>query len=119
MAERDGVIEVSGRRFDVTVLPDAAPEVQPGKAPERRADGRLAQDFTASDDNGIAAGQAVITLNLAAVDRRFGLAVEPEPRDAVALDLPLPASGNRNEIRGGWSATCRATLGRTCLLPSR
>ncbi|WP_288950973.1 DUF4175 domain-containing protein [uncultured Paracoccus sp.] len=100
MAERDGVIEVSGRRFDVTVLPDAAPEVQPGKAPERRADGRLVQDFTASDDNGIAAGQAVITLNLAAVDRRFGLAVEPEPRDAVALDLPLPASGNRNEIRG-------------------
>lgn len=100
MAERDGVIEVAGRRFDVTVLPDAAPAVAPGKAPERRADGRLVQEFTASDDNGIAAGQAVIALDLDAVDRRFGLAPDPEPREAVALDLPLPATGSRKEIRG-------------------
>nr|WP_199260213.1 DUF4175 family protein [Paracoccus binzhouensis] len=100
MAERDGVIEVAGRRFDVTVLPDAAPEVAPGQAPERRADGRLVQEFTASDDNGVAAGQAVIALDLAAVDRRFGLAPDPEPREAVALDLPLPATGSRKQIRG-------------------
>ncbi|MFC3570000.1 DUF4175 domain-containing protein [Paracoccus simplex] len=100
MAERDGVIEVAGRRFDVTVLPDAAPEVAPGQAPQRRADGRLVQDFTASDDNGVAAGQAVIALDLAAVDRRFGLALDPEPREPVALDLPLPATGSRKQIRG-------------------
>lgn len=100
MAERDGVIEVAGRRFDVTVLPDAEPVVAPGKAPERRADGRLVQEFTASDDNGIAAGQAVIHLDLAAVDRRFGLAMEPEPREPVELDLPLPATGSRKEVRG-------------------
>ncbi|KRW93381.1 DUF4175 domain-containing protein [Paracoccus sp. MKU1] len=100
MAERDGVIEVAGRRFEVTVLPDAAPVVAPGKAPERRADGRLVQEFTASDDNGIAAGQAVIMLDLDAVDRRFGLALDPEPREAVELDLPLPATGSRKQVRG-------------------
>jgi hypothetical protein len=100
MAERDGVVEVAGRRFDVTVLPDAAPVVAPGKAPERRADGRLVQEFTASDDNGIAGGQAVITLDLDAVDRRFGLAPDPEPRETVALDLPLPATGSRKQVRG-------------------
>ncbi|REF68546.1 MULTISPECIES: DUF4175 domain-containing protein [Paracoccus] len=100
MAERDGAIEVAGRRFDVTVLPDAVPVVAPGKAPERRADGRLMQEFTASDDNGIAAGHAVIALDLDAVDRRFGLALDPEPREAVELELPLPATGSRKQIRG-------------------
>ena len=39
VAEHDGVIAVADRRFQVTVLPDAAPEVAPGKPPERRADG--------------------------------------------------------------------------------
>ena len=100
LAERDGVVEIAGRRFDITVLPDAAPMVAPGVAPERRVDGRLVQDFTASDDNGIAGGAAVIALDLAAVDRRFGLAIAPEPREAIALELPLPASGSRKDIRG-------------------
>ena len=99
-AERSGTVEVSGRRFEITVLPDALPVVVPGAAPQRRADGRLVQDFTASDDNGIAGGQAVIALDLGAVDRRFGLAADPEPRAPVALDLPLPASGDRRQIRG-------------------
>ena len=104
MAERDGVIEVAGRRFAVTVLPDAPPMVAPGKPPERRADGKLVQDFTAGDDNGVAAGQAVIALDLGAVDRRFGLALAPEARAPVTLDLPLPAQGSRKEIRGRLSA---------------
>lgn len=104
MAERDGIIEVAGRRFEVTVLPDAQPQVALGKTPERRADGRLVQDFTASDDTGVAGGHAVIALDLAAVDRRFGLAPAPEPREAVRLDLPLPASGDRKQVTGRLSA---------------
>ena len=100
MAERDGVVEISGRRFEIFVLPDAAPVVAPGVAPQRRVDGRLVQDFTASDDNGIVAGKAVIALDLTAVDRRFGLSSDPEPRDEIALELPLPASGQRKDIRG-------------------
>ncbi|KGJ03878.1 TIGR02302 family protein [Paracoccus halophilus] len=99
-AERDGVLEVAGRRFPINVLPDAAPHVAPGTAPERRADGRFIQDFTAGDDNGVAGGQAVVALDMGAVDRRFGLAAEPEPRDAITLVLPLPASGGRQDIRG-------------------
>ncbi|MDN3712327.1 DUF4175 family protein [Paracoccus cavernae] len=100
VAEQDGVITVSGRRFAVTVQPDALPVVSAGAQPTRRADGRLVQEFTASDDNGIAAGKALISLDLGAVDRRFGLAVDPEQREEIALDLPLPATGTRKDLRG-------------------
>ncbi len=100
IAEKDGVIAVSDRSFTVTVQPDAAPEVEPGAAPTRRSDGRLIQDFRARDDNGITAGKAVIALDLAAVDRRFGLEIAPETRPEITLDLPLPATGTRKDIRG-------------------
>ncbi|MBU3028977.1 DUF4175 domain-containing protein [Paracoccus sp. XHP0099] len=99
-ADASGVIEVAGRRFDVTVLPDLAPLIRAGAAPVRRADGRLVQDFRAEDDHGVMAGRARIDLDLVAVDRRFGLAAPPEPREAVELALPLPRGGDRREVSG-------------------
>ncbi|WP_315857629.1 DUF4175 domain-containing protein [Paracoccus everestensis] len=98
-AETSGVIEVAGRRFDVTVLPDNAPVIRAGAQPVRRADGKMVQDFSAEDDHGIASGQAVIALDLPSVDRRFGLAIEPEPRPLVELALPLPR-GDRRTVQG-------------------
>lgn len=66
------------------------------------------------------AGQAVISLDLAAVDRRFGSATAPEPREAVTLALPLPAAGQRKDIRGrlasGSVAPPRANLSVTVSL---
>ena len=35
---------------------------------------------------------------MAQVDRRFGLATEPDPRDPLQIALPLPASGARDQI---------------------
>ena len=55
--------------------------------------------FEAADDYGIAAGQARITLDLDAVDRRHGLATAPEPRAPVTLDLPMPITGDRADFR--------------------
>ena len=52
--------------------------------PTRRADGRMIQDYQAGDDHGVISAQAVIALDLDAVDRRFGLTVAPEPRAAQA-----------------------------------
>ena len=98
-ADRSGMITVGERGFDIQILPDLVPTIAPGKAPERRADGRLVQDFTASDDHGVMTGQADIALDLTAVSRDFGLAVDPEPRPALAVDLPLPR-GQRKEIKG-------------------
>ncbi|WP_368661303.1 DUF4175 domain-containing protein [Paracoccus sp. (in: a-proteobacteria)] len=98
-AEQSGQITVSGRRFDVTVQPDDAPVIRAGAQPLRRADGRMAQEFQAEDDFGITEGAAEIALNLAAVDRRYGLTIAPEPRDALALPLPVPR-GDTRQITG-------------------
>lgn len=98
-ADRSGSIDVQGRRFAVTVQPDAVPVIRAGAAPTRRADGRMIQDYQAGDDHGVISAQAVIALDLDAVDRRFGLTVTPEPRDPVALDLPLPR-GDRRDVQG-------------------
>ncbi|MFC0810849.1 DUF4175 domain-containing protein [Paracoccus panacisoli] len=99
-ARRDGTVSVGDRRFALTVTPDAAPEVSLAALATRRADGRLAQGFSARDDNGVAAGTARIALDLQAVDRRFGLAPDPEPREALSLPLPLPAAGARRQVQG-------------------
>nr|WP_318272825.1 DUF4175 family protein [Paracoccus saliphilus] len=98
-AEQSGVIEVAERRFNVTVLPDAAPIIRAGAAPVRRADGRMIQDYQASDDHGVAEAEALIKLDLPAVDRRFGLTVAPEPRQDIELALTLPR-GDRQAVQG-------------------
>lgn len=87
-----------GRTWDFTALPDAAPSVIVDASLERQADGKLKQKFTAKDDYGIIAGQVSIALDLPAVQRVYGLTIDPEPREAAVLDLPLPLHGNRAEF---------------------
>ncbi len=41
----------------------------------------------------------LVELDLAAIDRRYGLAAEPEAREALRFDLPMPISGERTEFR--------------------
>lgn len=101
MARRSGVIEIGGRMgrsFWVTLLSDAGPAVELPRLAERRADGKLAQPFHASDDYGVIRGQAQIRLDLAAIDRRYGLAIDPEPRPDLTFDLPLPITGSRADF---------------------
>ncbi|WBU53780.1 DUF4175 domain-containing protein [Paracoccus sp. SCSIO 75233] len=100
--ERDGTLTIDDRVFGITVRPDDAPEIAIGAAAERRADGRLMQPFSARDDFGIAAGRAEISLDLDRVDRSYGLALEPEPREVVLIKLPI--TRNRAEISGQLTA---------------
>ncbi|MES2845968.1 MAG: DUF4175 domain-containing protein [Pseudomonadota bacterium] len=87
-----------GRTWDIVAIPDAPPSVTPSPDIAREADGRLKQTFATKDDYGITAGQVTIALDLPAVPRVYGLTVDPEPREAVILDLPLPVSGNRADF---------------------
>jgi hypothetical protein len=64
----------------------------------REAGGRLRLPFAAEDDHGVTGGRAVVTLDLAAVDRRHGLAIAPEPREPLVIDLPMPIRGERTRF---------------------
>jgi uncharacterized protein (TIGR02302 family) len=83
--------------WQIGVLPDAAPRVMLDGPAERTASGDLEQGFIASDDYGVVGGSAEIVLDIGAVDRRHGLAVEPEPREAAVLDLPADFTGDGRE----------------------
>lgn len=87
-----------GRSWQVVVLPDAAPQVTATGPVQRARGGVMELPFRASDDHGIMAGEAEITLDLDAIERRHGLTLPPEPREALRLDLPLPVTRNRAEF---------------------
>jgi hypothetical protein len=67
-----------GREWKVSAIPDAAPTVDVSGEMGREADGRFKQEFKATDDYGVVAGQVTITLDLASLDRRHGLIPDPE-----------------------------------------
>ena len=85
----------NGRKWQITATPDMTPTVTPTGDIGREADGRFKQSFSAKDDYGITAGQVTIAIDTAALVRRFGLAADPEPVEAVVLDLPAPITGDR------------------------
>ena len=93
LAQSSGALEIAGpngRSWDISVTPDSAPRIEVTGAPERGADGMMSLPFAASDDYEVTAGSAEITLDLAAITRRYGFEAEPEPRESISLDLPLP-----------------------------
>lgn len=84
--------------WDVTVVADTPPSIELGEPMTRTVTGAMELSYKATDDYGVAHGTVEITLDLDRIDRRFGLVVAPEPRESVTLDLPLPLSGNTDEV---------------------
>ncbi|HVG46708.1 MAG TPA: DUF4175 family protein, partial [Rubellimicrobium sp.] len=96
-----GILQIEGRggaEWEVRLLPDDAPTVELNGAVEADAQGEMAQPFRATDDYGVVAGTATIALDARAVERRHGLATEPDAREALVLDLPMPFTGDRAEF---------------------
>ena len=101
VARSSGSLDIAGpngRSWDISVTPDIAPSVEVTGSPERGADGVMNLPFAASDDYDVVSGSAVISLDLGAITRRYGLVVDPEPREDITLDLPLPISGDRSDF---------------------
>lgn len=88
-----------GKKWAVSAIPDTPPVVSVSGDMSRSLSGEFRLPFQASDDYGITSGQAEITLDLAGVERRFGLALAPEPRESITLDLPMPYTGSRKEFQ--------------------
>ena len=86
----------NGRRWLVTAMADEPPFVTLTDPITADAMGEMSQPFRATDDYGIESGSATITLDLAAVERVYGLATDPDPIDPLVLDLPMPFTGDRS-----------------------
>ncbi|WP_299726409.1 TIGR02302 family protein [uncultured Tateyamaria sp.] len=87
-----------GRTWSVAVIPDAAPRVSILNAPDSDALGEMSLPYQASDDYGVEAGEARFALDLNAVDRRHGLAIDPDPRPELTVSLPMPIAGDRTQF---------------------
>ncbi len=100
-ATRSGRISVEGpgaRSWDVMIRADEAPEIAILGKPTVSASGEMRLPFAAKDDYGVEAGEARVILDLVSVERRYGLAVEPEERPEILIPLQLPISGGRDDI---------------------
>ncbi len=99
---RAGEIGITGTgtdsRWAIALTPDDPPVIAKDGPVRRDVSGEMTQPFVARDDYGVEGGRAVIALDLNEVDRRFGLAVDPEPRDAIEVALPLPIAGDRRDF---------------------
>ncbi len=98
VATKSGVMRIdgpAGREWVLNVIDDQAPKVAVAGKAETEAGGQMKLPFDASDDYGVVSGTALIELDMASVDRRHGLATEPEERDAISIELPMPIAGDR------------------------
>ncbi|RMF33657.1 MAG: TIGR02302 family protein [Alphaproteobacteria bacterium] len=96
VAVRDGDRLLGQWRF--AMIPDTAPRVSMARAPEPTVSGAGKFSYTGQDDYGITAAWATVTLDLDAVDRRYGLKRDPEPRPPIEIDLPLPLTGGARDF---------------------
>lgn len=93
-----GDLEIAGpggAAWNIVMQDDRAPKVILSGQVEASGRGEMTLSFHASDDYGVVGGTAVVELDLAGVSRQYGLRVDPEPREAVVVELPLPISGDR------------------------
>lgn len=97
---KSGTLSIGDDAWDVIATPDAPPDILADGEAERAAGGEMRLKFKATDDYGVIAAQAVMTLDLSQVDRRYGLVLDPEVTEAIIVDLPMPIAGNRKEIAG-------------------
>jgi uncharacterized protein (TIGR02302 family) len=98
---QSGAISIEGpgaRAWQITMLPDAAPQIERLGPPEVTALGEMSLPFAARDDYGVEAGEARISLDLASVDRRYGLAIDPDTRPEIVVPLPMPITGDRRDF---------------------
>ena len=99
LLRQNGSLEIAGqggRGWQIDLVPDTRPELVVAGAATTSGRGEMSLPFEARDDYDLLGGTAEIALKLDQVDRRFGLATQPEPQSGIELTLPLPVSGPRD-----------------------
>jgi hypothetical protein len=82
--------------WSLIATPDEAPAIAPEGELSAAPEG-TSIPWRGTDDHGILAARLTIVPDLEA-DRRHGLAAEPDPREPLVIELPLPISGDRREV---------------------
>lgn len=98
---QSGDLSISGandRSWRITMLEDQPPNVVLAESISGVPPGSVQIAYAAQDDYGIAGGRVLIALDPARADRRYGLTVDPERREPLSLELPLPFSGSRADF---------------------
>ncbi|MBO9411566.1 MULTISPECIES: TIGR02302 family protein [unclassified Ruegeria] len=101
VVDRSGELKIegpAGKDWALNVIADAPPMISVADIAEAEAGGQMKLPFAASDDYGVVSGAAVIELDLASVDRRYGLTTDPEPRESIQVELPMPITGDRADF---------------------
>jgi len=102
---QSGVLELrnnngQSRSWDISLLSDLPPLIDVTGALTRDLQGAMQLPFRASDDYGVTGGALGVTLDLDSVDRRFGLALVPEPMPELTGVLPLPFNSGTADFEG-------------------
>ncbi|MEL6678405.1 MAG: DUF4175 family protein, partial [Pseudomonadota bacterium] len=84
--------------WQLDVGTDTPPQVNLAGGIARAMSGAAEITFEAQDDYGVLGVTAVIALDLAAVDRRYGLQTAPDGFEELVIDLPMPLNGEDREI---------------------
>jgi uncharacterized protein (TIGR02302 family) len=89
---------ITGQTWQVVVVPDSPPQIESTGVVGTIGTGVMTVPFSATDDYGIVSGQMRVSLDLAQVDRRYGLAVDPDGQTDALVALPMPVTGRRTQI---------------------
>lgn len=98
---RSGTLAINGpggREWQIAILPDTPPVIAPSGPATTSAAGAFNMPFTAKDDYEVLGAKARIALDLSRIKRRHGLTPDPEPREVIVVDLPLPLTKGRNDF---------------------
>ncbi|MEM9798058.1 MAG: DUF4175 domain-containing protein [Pseudomonadota bacterium] len=99
---RSGTLAIDGAEgnpiWSLSATPDAAPSIALDGAPGFEFPDQTTLPWQAQDDHGIVSARVTFELDGGA-PHPHGLSVPPEPRDPLVMDLPLPISGDRADIR--------------------
>nr|WP_281501770.1 TIGR02302 family protein [Aliiroseovarius sp. F20344] len=106
--EKGGFLSIAGpypRSWSITAIDDAPPEIRTTGPLTRQLSGEFTLGFVATDDYGLTNGEVIMELALDQVSREHGLTIDPEPRDDLTVDLPLPYRGARTLVEGSLQET--------------
>lgn len=100
-----GEIAITGndeQSWSVVLRQDASPTVTLNDAFDTDFFGVSKLGYRVVDDYGVTGIKAQVVLDLAKLDRKYGLAVAPDTMDDIEFEIPLPIAGSRKDFAEIW-----------------